>query len=295
MNVQVICERWNALHARISSILIAVRSAAADCRCSCLPGLGHRCESCASSRSTRFTCFAMRNHCRSLKSGCWQRCSISEPAPTRLSITRIFAGTSVVKRCNCLKKLESVRTWSNTCEDSGIWRAGVPCPAKIIGNSKKWVCTVKPSCGFRLEWWPRQPTAAIASTRESCATYCDADLNILFRIVMQCQIIDDVLDYAKDMSAGLPSFLTASKSLPQAFGTNSAGGTWLCRRARIAAKWRCVRARLALFLVSTCAKLVIVLGRWRQRPHVGQQFAQCVHGPRLPAAEGDSSTVMQLR
>jgi hypothetical protein len=26
MNVQVICERWNALHARISSILIAVRS-----------------------------------------------------------------------------------------------------------------------------------------------------------------------------------------------------------------------------------------------------------------------------
>jgi hypothetical protein len=39
----------------------------------------------------------------------------------------------------------------------------------------------------------------------------------LFQIAMQCQIIDEVLDYSKDMSAGLPSFLTASKSLPQAF------------------------------------------------------------------------------
>ena len=33
---------------------------------------------------------------------------------------------------------------------------------------------------------------------------------------MQCQIIDDVMDYAEDLSAGLPSFLTASASLPQA-------------------------------------------------------------------------------
>lgn len=33
---------------------------------------------------------------------------------------------------------------------------------------------------------------------------------------MQCQIIDDVTDYTEDVSAGLPSFLTASASLPQA-------------------------------------------------------------------------------
>ena len=39
---------------------------------------------------------------------------------------------------------------------------------------------------------------------------------MLFRIAMQCQIIDDVLDYPQDMSAGLPSFLTAAESLPQA-------------------------------------------------------------------------------
>lgn len=48
------------------------------------------------------------------------------------------------------------------------------------------------------------------------ATYCDRDVAALFRIVMQCQIIDDVIDHRKDLSAGLPSFLTASASLPQA-------------------------------------------------------------------------------
>jgi hypothetical protein len=48
------------------------------------------------------------------------------------------------------------------------------------------------------------------------ATYCDSDVATLFRMAMQCQIIDDVIDYRKDLSAGLPSFLTASASLPQA-------------------------------------------------------------------------------
>jgi len=46
--------------------------------------------------------------------------------------------------------------------------------------------------------------------------HTDADVDTLFRILMQCQIIDDVLDYAEDASAGLPSFLTASASLSQA-------------------------------------------------------------------------------
>jgi hypothetical protein len=48
------------------------------------------------------------------------------------------------------------------------------------------------------------------------ATYCDTDVAALFRMAMQCQIIDDVIDYRKDLSAGLPSFLTATASLPQA-------------------------------------------------------------------------------
>ena len=48
------------------------------------------------------------------------------------------------------------------------------------------------------------------------ATHGDSDVEALFRIVMQCQIIDDVLDYTEDHSAGLPSFLTACASLPRA-------------------------------------------------------------------------------
>ena len=48
------------------------------------------------------------------------------------------------------------------------------------------------------------------------ATYCEIDVAALFRMAMQCQIIDDVIDYRKDLAAGLPSFLTASAPLPQA-------------------------------------------------------------------------------
>jgi hypothetical protein len=48
------------------------------------------------------------------------------------------------------------------------------------------------------------------------ATDCDSDVAALFHMAMQCQIIDDVIDYREDLSAGLPSFLTASASLPQA-------------------------------------------------------------------------------
>lgn len=40
----------------------------------------------------------------------------------------------------------------------------------------------------------------------------DADLRILFRIVMIAQIIDDVLDIRKDCKRGLPSFATADDS-----------------------------------------------------------------------------------
>jgi hypothetical protein len=63
--------------------------------------------------------------------------------------------------------------------------------------------------------------AAIALNAESPdegirSTYCDRDVAAMFRMAMQCQIIDDVVDYRKDVSAGLPSFLTASASLPQA-------------------------------------------------------------------------------
>ena len=96
-------------------------------------------------------------------------------------------------------------------------------------------------------------------------TYCDDALETLFRIVMQCQIIDDVLDYAKDRSAGLPTFLTASASLPRAM-------EWTAQAARnyaigrdLAQSGDIVPLRLALFVVSAFAKLVIRIRHWKQR------------------------------
>jgi hypothetical protein len=46
------------------------------------------------------------------------------------------------------------------------------------------------------------------------ATESDRDLAALFRIALQCQVIDDILDYGEDLSAGLPSFLTATSVVP---------------------------------------------------------------------------------
>jgi hypothetical protein len=40
-------------------------------------------------------------------------------------------------------------------------------------------------------------------------TQDDDAVNVLFRIVMQCQILDDVLDYRRDQALGLPTCLSA--------------------------------------------------------------------------------------
>jgi hypothetical protein len=50
----------------------------------------------------------------------------------------------------------------------------------------------------------------------------DADLDTLVRILLQCQVIDDVLDYRADVASGLPSFLTARASLPEALTLTAA-------------------------------------------------------------------------
>ncbi|HVJ26572.1 MAG TPA: hypothetical protein VM493_03485 [Vicinamibacterales bacterium] len=52
--------------------------------------------------------------------------------------------------------------------------------------------------------------------------YTDGDVDTLYRILMQCQIIDDIFDYADDLSAGLPSFLTASTSPSESLASAAA-------------------------------------------------------------------------
>jgi hypothetical protein len=102
----------------------------------------------------------------------------------------------------------------------------------------------------------------------------EAEFMILFRIVMQCQIIDDALDYFEDISAGLPSFLTACTSLPQSFKLTRLATLNYARDHDVLRARKTFALRAALFLVSTCARLVIVLQYWTLRVQIGQQFAE---------------------
>jgi hypothetical protein len=96
-------------------------------------------------------------------------------------------------------------------------------------------------------------------------------LNLLFRIVMQCQIMDDVLDYAPDRSAGLPSFLTACPSLPQALAATLLAARRYGDERHVTPGADVFPLRAALFLVSLCTKLMVSLHRWRYCAHLGLQ------------------------
>lgn len=87
----------------------------------------------------------------------------------------------------------------------------------------------------------------------------DADVDTLLRILMQCQIVDDVLDYAEDAAAGLPSFLTACDSLPEArVWSTDASRDYAAKpsppRTRVVFPFR-----VALWLFTLAAKLVILI------------------------------------
>lgn len=81
----------------------------------------------------------------------------------------------------------------------------------------------------------------------------DADMDTLFRILMQCQIIDDVIDYQADRLAGLPSFLTAASTRHEA-GALSAEAA----QGYAAGGDRSVLPlRLALWVASALTQLVV--------------------------------------
>jgi hypothetical protein len=105
------------------------------------------------------------------------------------------------------------------------------------------------------------------------ATYDEGDLNLLFRIAMQCQIIDDVLDYSQDRSTGLPSFLTACKSHLLALELTQQAARGYGEDRPIARADNVFPLRAALFLVSMCAKLVLLSERTRPSQRKAIDFA----------------------
>jgi hypothetical protein len=91
------------------------------------------------------------------------------------------------------------------------------------------------------------------------ATQSDSDLETLFLIAMQCQIIDDVVDYQKDLSAGLPSVLTACGSLPLSIEL-TAGAARFYGASRERSSGNAARPfRIALSIVTAVTKLIVRL------------------------------------
>ena len=100
------------------------------------------------------------------------------------------------------------------------------------------------------------------------ATHCDSDITALFRIAMQCQIIDDLVDYQKDLFAGLPSFLTASASLSQALASTAEAS----RSYANGENNDLFPLRVGLYVVSAATK--IVAGVARRLYRVGMRCRQ---------------------
>lgn len=97
----------------------------------------------------------------------------------------------------------------------------------------------------------------------------DGDVETLLRILMQCQIIDDVLDYRTDMAFGLPSFVTACTPLPRAMALTADAAR---RYASAPAGHGVLPLRVALRVVTVITRIVI--GVAGPRPRNARQFAQ---------------------
>ncbi len=102
------------------------------------------------------------------------------------------------------------------------------------------------------------------------ATYCGGDVAALFRMAMQCQIMDDVIDYREDLSAGLPSFLTASASLPQAMALTSDAVRLYAANRGSSAGGGVFPLGAALHVITLATRLVVGVARRREvRDRVG--------------------------
>jgi hypothetical protein len=91
------------------------------------------------------------------------------------------------------------------------------------------------------------------------ATEGDPDFNLLFRLAMLCQIIDDALDYPQDLAAGLPGFLTAMKSFGEATELTRTAASEYASGWDVAETGGAIPLRCALCLVSILTQAVIAL------------------------------------
>jgi hypothetical protein len=91
-------------------------------------------------------------------------------------------------------------------------------------------------------------------------THHDDGLNMLFRLVMLCQIIDDVLDWSKDVATGVPSFTTGHDSPSQAIELTRLAADAYCENLPAAS--HLFPLRVALHGLSLPTRLMLTLSRW---------------------------------
>tara|TARA_R110002072_G_scaffold287242_1_gene452647 strand:- start:116687 stop:117376 length:690 start_codon:yes stop_codon:yes gene_type:complete len=90
-------------------------------------------------------------------------------------------------------------------------------------------------------------------------THHDDGLNMLFRLVMFCQIIDDVLDWPHDLVAGIPSFTTGHASLSRAIELTR--DATVAYRRDVPAAPCLFPLRVALYGLSITTRLMLATGR----------------------------------
>jgi hypothetical protein len=100
---------------------------------------------------------------------------------------------------------------------------------------------------------------AFGTDASLCRSHDAGAMDVLFRIVMQCQILDDLLDYRKDIALGLPSFLTACASPTQCLNsTREASHGYRCLGRH--AYWdHCFPFHVALAVVSLMTRLALCI------------------------------------
>ncbi len=126
------------------------------------------------------------------------------------------------------------------------------------------------------------------------ATECDAEVAAMFGMAMQCQVIDDVVDYREDLAAGLPSFLTASASLPDAL-TSTAHAVERYAAAPLRSPSTGVTAfpfEIALCILTLVAKFAVAAARTRHagapRARSRRQATAAAHSAARPEQRSQS-------
>lgn len=95
------------------------------------------------------------------------------------------------------------------------------------------------------------------------ATHQAADLELLYRIVMLCQVIDDVIDYRQDADAGLPGLMTSHATLDRALKLTSRAAKRYADQRSLSASPALFPFRLALWGVATLTRITLCYGYCR--------------------------------